>query len=158
MSSKLKIIFLCGFVLVMQSCFKTSYKNTWDVITSGKGEWDIDYMEVTFKNYQSNLVEFKKTYESPGTLVFRGTEDAPVFDMNIQIQLQNIVFGPLENLPFTYFGSYLNLYLTQDLSGELIWAEILVLKKNKLVLYSPESMNSVIEGGWNLDFYFECSK
>ena len=146
-------------LLLVSSCIKTASKKTWDIVSAGKGEWNIDELTVWSINYATETVAWDTTCFNPGTFRFYGSQEAAFYDLDAKIPMSTSSLGPLINKGLLCFATDLELILGSTAGfTERIGAQIVKIDRNELNLYCPSSLNTVLDGSNDASFYFKCSK
>ncbi|MBK9590002.1 MAG: hypothetical protein IPO32_00435 [Crocinitomicaceae bacterium] len=151
-------MFLMG-MLLLSSCLENQYRKAWNIISAGKGEWNIDEMTVCCVDLFTETVIWDTTIFDAGWFKFYGTAEESRYDLAAVIPFQNTSIGPYIDYEMT--TSSTELYIYQDGEGifqKRISLQILKIDRNELIMYCPASLNSHMETDDGFSFYFKCSK
>lgn len=157
----LRMIAFISLLLLFSGCLKTYSEDSFDILTKGGNEWNVDKMVVTTIGYSSGTVVSREEHQNAGVFTFEGKnpEDDDCilkFDGSIELSADyNYFYGPFEE---PYYFSYSDFTTNPDLLGASTIYEIIYLDRKKMTLYVQASLNAYYIGPFDYCFAFECSK
>ena len=146
-------------LLALSACIKPAYEKTWDIISAGKGEWNIDELTITSIDGYSEIQEWDTTCYNAGSFKFYGTQELAKYDLDAVLPLHYSTIGPFLNYDMTCSSSDLD--LKQEGVGvfkDFMVNKIIKLDRNEMILYCPSSLNTYLDIDNDVSFYFKCSK
>lgn len=158
-----------GFILViviflLSSCIKTSADKTLQILSKGKGEWNVDYMRVTTVSLGFPTVLSETEHYDVGVFTFKGknaTDGTSTMSFDGSVLLSE-EFGQSHYFSFSETNANVSMgEIIIDQSGGLggaTYFEIIAISKNKLTLFTPRSLNAFYTNLYDFNFYFECSR
>jgi hypothetical protein len=149
--------FIMVLVLLLSACNLTQTDVTWDIISDGKGTWNIDELRIT--HLYSGTVTTDTTLYNHGTVTFSGTKKASEYAFEKSIPLKTFTLGPIAG-PLDVFSTdlYFDLNTGGGLSKNFIDAQIIKIEKKEIILFCPWTLNTIFDGIEDVDFYLKLSK
>jgi hypothetical protein len=145
---------------LFNSCLiESSTKYNGELLTAGKGIWNIDLLTITEMDPNCNCIYEDTTYYDYGTITFSGKNDNIQYEMENAIVFDTYTLGPISGSAEVFSADVvLHIGSGTGLSSSFIDAQFVKIERNELILFCPWSINTVTDGINDVDMYFKCTK